>query len=115
MPLPGDIDWSDSESKYKASFQVATAPIPTTTIDPGPTSLPRFRANVYENLVEMASPAAAAVIEQMELSHTAAGQEFEAILNSNPPPTSGPRFNAMEVQASDGLAICCCRTRTDGR
>lgn len=76
---------------------MVTASILTITTDPGPISLPRFCTNAYKNLVEMASSAAAAVIEQMNLSHTAASQTFEAVFNSNLPPTSNLRFNTIEV------------------
>ena len=93
VPSPDDSDWSDSESEHEASSQAAAAPILTTTTNPGPTILPRFRTNAYGDWLKTASPAAAAIVERMEVSHTAAGQAFEAVLNSNPPPTS---FNALE-------------------
>lgn len=96
VPSPGDSDWSDSESEHAASSQAAASSTPTTTTNPGPTSLQRFRANAYGDWLKTASPAAAAVVEQMEVGHTAVSQAFEAVLNSNPPPTSRPRFKAME-------------------
>lgn len=95
VPSPGDSDWSDSESKHEASSQAAAVPT-TTTTNPGPTIRPQFRANGYENWLKIATPGAAAIVQRMEVNHTAAGQTFEAVLNSNPPPTSRPRFNALK-------------------
>lgn len=96
VPSPGDSDWSHSESEHGASSQAVAAPTPTTTTNPGPTSRPQFRANAYGDWLKTAPPAAAAVVEQMQVNHSAAGQAFEAVLNSNPPPTSRSRFNALE-------------------
>ena len=95
VPSPGDSDWSDSESEHEASSQAAAVPT-TTTTNPGPTIRPQFRANGYENWLKIATPGAAAIVQRMEVNHTAAGQTFEAVLNSNPPPTSRPRFNALK-------------------
>ena len=96
MPSPGDSDWSDSESEHEASSQAAAAsPSTITTSNPGSTSRPQFRPNGYEDWLKIATPAAAAVVERMEVGYTAAGQAFGAVLNFNPSPTSRPTFNAL--------------------
>ncbi|MCJ1346652.1 hypothetical protein MMC31_004870 [Peltigera leucophlebia] len=96
VPSPCDSDWSDSESEHEASSQAAAVPPSTTnSANPGSTSRPKFRPNGYENWLKTATPAAAAAVELMEVNHTAAGQAFEAVAYSDPPPTSRPQFNAL--------------------
>ena len=95
VPSPGDIDWSDSQSEDEGSSQAATAQSPT-IINPGPTIRPQFAVNGYEDWLQTASPAVAAVVQRMEVDPAAAGQIFESALNSNPAPTGCPIFTAYE-------------------
>ncbi|MCJ1348507.1 hypothetical protein MMC31_006739 [Peltigera leucophlebia] len=95
VPSPGDSDWSESESEHGASSKAAAAPPTTASTNPGSTSRPQFRPDGYENWLKAATPAAAAVVERMEVNHTAASQAFGVVLNSNPPPTSWPTFNGL--------------------
>lgn len=76
VPSPGDSDWSNSGSEDEGSFQAATAP--------------------SSNVANRASSAAAAIPQRIEVNPTAAGQTFEAAINSSPAPTSRPRFTAFE-------------------
>ena len=95
VPSPGDIDWSDSQSEDEGSSQAA-ARQPPTIINPGPTIRSQFAAKGYEDWLQAASPAVAAIVQRMEVDPTAAGQIFESALNSNPAPTGRPIFTAYE-------------------
>ena len=95
VPSPGDTDWSDSQSEDEGSSQAAAAQ-PPTIINPGPTIRPKFAANGYEDWLQTASPAVAAVVQRMEVNPASAGQVFEIALNSNPAPTGRPIFTAYE-------------------
>lgn len=95
VPSPSDSDWSDSQSEDEGSSQAATAPSSTIN-NSGPTSRPQFRANAYKDWLQSASPAAAAVVERIEVNPNAAGQTFGAALDSSSLPTSRPQFTAFE-------------------
>lgn len=95
VPSPSDTDWSDSQSEDEGPSQAVTAPSSTIN-NSGPTSRPQFRANAYKDWLQSASPAAAAVVERIEVNPTAAGQKFGAALDSSSPPTSRPQFTAFE-------------------
>lgn len=91
VPSPGDSDWSDSQSEDEGFSQAATAQLSNVT-NPVSTTQSQLRANAYEG----ALPVATTVVPRLEVNPTAAGQTFEAALDSSPPQTSRPRFTAFE-------------------
>lgn len=92
VPSPSDSDWSGSQSEdeeySKAASKSATGQLSTVT-NPGSNSQSQLRANA-------ALPAATAAVQRLEVNPTAAGQTFEAALDSSPAQTSRPRFTAFK-------------------